>query len=56
MKMAESSGVTITERAAKAMVRKYGKGKDYLSLEDCLRLNERWGARQSGKGGSRERR
>lgn len=56
MKMAESSGTAISERAAKAMVRRYGKGKDHLSLEDCLRLNERWSTRQPVKRSSRERR
>lgn len=56
MKMAECSGSPITERAAKAMVRKYGKGKDYLSVEDCQRINERWSSRKAGKSRSKGKR
>lgn len=41
MKMGESCGVTITERMAKGIVRKYGARKDYLSIEDCLKINKR---------------
>ena len=40
MKMGEGSGVTISEKMAKAIVRKYGK-KDHLNAEDCLRINTR---------------
>ena len=32
MKMGDSCGVTINEKMAKAMVRKYGKRKDHLNL------------------------
>jgi hypothetical protein len=32
MKMGESSGITITAKVAKAIVRKYGKRKDHLDL------------------------
>jgi Ca2+-binding EF-hand superfamily protein len=41
MKMGESCGVAINERTAKAIVRKYGKRKDHLNLDDCLKINER---------------
>ena len=49
MKMAEGSGAAVSERAAKAMVRRYGKGKDYLSLEDCQRVSARWSGGQAGR-------
>lgn len=32
MKMGENSGVPITAKVAKAIVRKYGKRKDYLDV------------------------
>ena len=41
MKMGESCGVTINEKMAKGMVRKYGNRKDHLSFEDCMRINKR---------------
>ena len=41
MKMGESCGVTINERVAKAIVRKYGNRKDHLNLEDCMKINRR---------------
>ena len=40
MKMGESSGVTITEKMAKAIVKKYGK-KDHMNVDDCIRVNSR---------------
>lgn len=49
MKMGESSGVTISAKVAKAIVRKYGKRKDHLDLDDCIRLNERWTNRNTSK-------
>ena len=41
MKMGESCGVTVNERMAKAMVRKYGNRKDHLNIEDCMKINRR---------------
>lgn len=41
MKLGEQSGVTIGQKLAKAIVRKYGKKKDHLNLDDCLRINHR---------------
>ena len=38
--MAESSGVIITEKMAKLIVKKYGK-KDHLNIEDCIKINNR---------------
>jgi hypothetical protein len=49
MKMGENCGITITEKMAKAMVRKYGKRKDHLDLEDCYRINDRRGTRANSK-------
>jgi hypothetical protein len=41
MKMGENCGVSITQKMAKAIVRKYGYHKDFLSIEDCLKVNSR---------------
>ena len=41
MKMGEQCGVAIDQKMAKAMVRKYGNRKDYLSIEDCIKINNR---------------
>jgi hypothetical protein len=49
MKMGETSGVPISAKVAKAIVRKYGQRKDYLDLEDCLRLGERGANRNNSK-------
>jgi hypothetical protein len=38
--MAESSGVTISVKMAKLIVRKYGK-KDHLNTEDCIKIKNR---------------
>jgi len=39
MKMGESCGVSINEKIAKGMIRKFGKKKDHMTLDDCLRVN-----------------
>lgn len=49
MKMGENSGVKITPELAKAIVRKYGKRKDHLSYEDCLRITERRARKNTSK-------
>jgi len=49
MKMGESTGVTINEKVAKLIVKKYGKRKDHMTVEDCLNIN----ARRSGKSQSK---
>jgi len=36
LKLGESTGVAITEKVAKAIVRKYGKRKDHLTTADVL--------------------
>ena len=41
MKMGESCGVTVNEKMAKAMVRRYGNRKDHLNLDDCMKVNNR---------------
>lgn len=35
----------MTEKLAKGIVRKYGKGKDYLTAEDCARIINRRNAK-----------
>jgi hypothetical protein len=39
--MASEAGVTLTEKEARDMIRKYGKRKQFLSLDDCMQLNDR---------------
>jgi hypothetical protein len=46
LKRCEEIGVPISEKAAKGIVRKYGKRKDYLSAEDCIRVIHRRYANQ----------
>ena len=41
LKMAEESSVPLTEKEAKEMVRRYGKSKQFLSVDDMLRMNRR---------------
>jgi hypothetical protein len=36
LKLGESTGVVLTEKVAKAIVRKYGKRKDHLTAGDCV--------------------
>jgi len=48
MKMGESSGVTVTEKMAKLIVKKYGK-KDHLNVDDCLKINTRRYSKSTSK-------
>lgn len=41
MKRCEDLGITMTEKLAKGIVRKYGKGKDFLTAEDCSKVINR---------------
>lgn len=41
MKAADAVGISFPERLAKAAVRKYGKRKDHLNVEDCMRVLRR---------------
>ena len=41
IRMAEEVGVQLTDREAFDMVKKYGKRKQHLSLEDCVKMNNR---------------
>jgi hypothetical protein len=41
MKAAESVGVTFPERLAKAAVRKFGKNKGFMDVNDCIRAVEK---------------
>lgn len=36
LKLGESTGIVITEKIAKLIVRKYGKRKDHLTVDDCI--------------------
>lgn len=53
MKMAENTGITMTAQLARAIVRKYGRRKDHLDLEDCLRVSERRASRSTSKSPSK---
>ncbi len=55
MKMGESNGVTITEKMAKRIVRKYGK-KDSLNAEDCVRINNRRNSKSYSRSPQKEKR
>ena len=41
LKRCEELGVPMSERIAKGIVRKYGKRKDYLGLDDCKKVIHR---------------
>jgi ribosome maturation factor RimP len=45
--MGESTGIVITEKIAKLIVRKYGKRKDHLTVEDCINVSRRQSAGRS---------
>ena len=49
MRMGEEVGVTVTEKEAREMVRKYGKRKQFLSVDDCLAINERRRRKEGSK-------
>lgn len=54
MKMGEGTGVTITEKMAKLIVRKYGK-KDHLNVDDCLKVNTRRYSKSQSKSPQKEK-
>lgn len=39
--MASDVGVSLTDKEAIDMIKRYGKRKQHLSVDDCLRMNER---------------
>jgi Ca2+-binding EF-hand superfamily protein len=41
LKMAEEVGVQLSDKEAVDLIKRYGKRKHHLSVEDCLRLNAR---------------
>ncbi len=53
LKMGESSGVAISEKVAKMIVRKYGRRKDHLSSEDCLAVAQRRTSKSTGRNTSK---
>ena len=46
LKRCEELGIVMTERVAKGIVRKYGKRKEYLTVEDCTKVIHRRYANQ----------
>ena len=47
MQMGEDSGVPVTEKEAKEMVRLYGRRKQFLSVDDMMAMNKRWNSAKS---------
>ena len=41
MKMGEQTGVHVSEKMAKAIVKKYGKKKEFLNIDDCQKVVKR---------------
>jgi len=39
--MGEQSDVHVSSKTAKGIIRKYGKRKDFMNLEDCQRVIKR---------------
>jgi hypothetical protein len=39
--MASEVGVQLTDKQAIDMIKRYGKRKQHLSVEDCMRMNAR---------------
>ena len=56
MKAAESVGVNFPEKLAKAAVRKYGKRKDHLDVNDCIKIVQRREERKNVKSAPSKRR
>ena len=49
LRMADESGVAVSEKEARDMIRKYGRRKQFLSVDDCLQLNDRRRKRTASK-------
>ncbi len=56
MKAADAVGITFPEKLAKAAVRKYGRRKDHLNVDDCLKLIKRREDRKNVKSAPNKRR
>lgn len=41
MKMGEQTGYYVSETMAKAIVKKYGKRKEFLNVDDCQKVVKR---------------
>lgn len=52
LKSASEAGVPLTEKEAREMIRRYGNRKQFLSIDDCLKLRERRGRQKSPAGKS----
>jgi hypothetical protein len=55
MKMGENNGITVNQKMAKMIVKKYGK-KDFLNAEDCVRINKRRQSKSQSKSAQKDRR
>lgn len=56
MKAADAVGMVFPEKLAKAAVRKYGRRKDHLNVDDCLRIAQRREERKNVKSAPNKRR
>ena len=56
MKAADASGISFPAKLAKAAVRKYGKRKDHLNVEDCSRVIKRREERKNVKSAPQKQR
>ena len=56
MKAADAVGISFPERLAKAAVRKYGKRKDHLNVDDCVKMIQRREERKNVKSAPSKRR
>jgi hypothetical protein len=55
MKLGESNGVTITDKVAKLIVKKYGKRKDHLTIDDCIKVNQRRNSKSVSKSPAKDK-
>lgn len=56
MKAADAVGISFPVKLAKAAVRKYGKRKDHLNVEDCVKIMQRREERKNVKSAPSKRR
>ncbi len=56
MKAADAVGISFPEKLAKAAVRKYGKRKDHMNVDDCVKVMQRREERKNIKSAPSKRR
>jgi hypothetical protein len=56
MKAADAVGISFPVRLAKAAVRKYGKRKDHMNVEDCMKVLRRREERKNVKSAPQKQR